>query len=197
MANPELKPREARGLGWLWGLLALLAVVLVVWWFVDGPVDEGTPPVEARIEQREAESPVTEVEDPEQTGEAPAAAAITAGEILDNPAVWQGIGFVGEVRVTEVASPRSFWVQDPAAPRDEARELLVVLDPDGGDHGIEAGDTLDIEEAIVRDPTYAANLGDALDAATRDLVEQQAVFLTAHPTDVVPAATAEADAGTG
>lgn len=194
MANPELKPKESRGLGWLWGLLALLVVALLVWWFVDGPVEEGEPPVEAQIEQRTEDSPVTEVDDPEQTGDAATAAAITAAEILENPGIWQGIRFVGDVRVTEVASQRSFWVQDPRAERDAARELLVVLDPDAGEvPGVTAGSLLHIADAVVRDPGYAGSLSDALDEETRRLVEQQAVFLTAHPTDVTPGAQEAAE----
>jgi hypothetical protein len=189
MANPELKDnelnaRKTRGTGWVWGLMAVLVVVLLVWWFVDGPVDEGPPVLETRVEEREVESPATGAEEPGATQPiGTAAAVVTAAQILENPDAWSGVTFVGDVEVAEVATERGLWVRDPAAEDGEDAELLVVLDTAGRAPDVEAGDMLRIGGAVVRDAVYADSLA-GLDDATRRLAADQAVILTADPADL-------------
>ena len=131
---------------------------------------------EPEVEPIVTEAPVTEVQ-PNAVSE-PEAIAQTAGvpvsQIIESPATWTGRTVGGEVRVTEVPTDRGFWIID----QGERLFAVIVDQPQEQPKDINPNQTLRIREAVIRDPTFLANLpGEPLDADTRRIVEGLPVFL--------------------
>ena len=164
MAEIDMQKKSGGGLGWLWGLLALLAVILLVWWIWPDDDDEV-------VDTPVAEAPLGTT--PEPVAQGPGA---SIGDILGNPAAhvdqpWQN----ESVRVVEVPTDRGFWIEDQGQ-----RLFAIVIDqPAEQPVDINPGQELRISEAMLRDRTFLPQIpGDPLDAETENMAEGQPIFLT-------------------
>lgn len=164
MADIDVE-RKNGGMGWLWGLLALVAVALIVWWV--WPDDEPEP-MDTEIEAVEPVSPTT----PESVGPG---ADVSIGDILGNPDSFIGDTFPqSEVTVTEVPTDRGFWIED------EGQRLFVIVNdqPQEQRVDINPGQTLRIDGGMLRDRTFLPQVGgSALDEDTESIAGEQEVFL--------------------
>lgn len=165
MADIDLERRE-RGKGWLWGLLAAIALVLVVWWvWPDDDVDFAETDIEA-VE------PVAPATTPEPIAERP---MVTIGDILGNPDNHIGQAFPrAEVQVAEVPTDRGFWIEDQGQ-----RLFAVIIDrPQEQPVDINPGQTVRIDRGMLRDATFLADLpGAPLDQETERIAQEQDVYL--------------------
>lgn len=163
MADIDVQ-RKNGGMGWLWGLLAVAALVLVVWWV--WPDDEPEVAVEPI-------PPVTPATTPEPIAEAP---FVTIGDILSNPGGYVGQVFPrAEVTVASVPTDRGFWIED-----DGQRLFAIIIDqPAEEPKDINPGQVLRIDEGMLRDRTFLPQIpGEPLDQETQNIAEQQPIFLT-------------------
>ena len=101
---------------------------------------------------------------------------VTIGDILGNPDRYVGETFPqAEVNVTEVPTDRGFWIED------EGRRLFAIIidQPQEEPKDINPGQTLRIEEGVLRDRTFLPAIpGVPLDQDTENIAEQQPIFLT-------------------
>lgn len=171
MADTDVE-RRSRGMGWLWWAVGLLALILIVWWA--WPAGE-----EAELALEDAQ-PTAEVQPQaaETVGEQP---AMSLGEIIANPGTYTGQTWTSEVNVTEVPTDRGFWIEE-----DGERVLVVIVDqPREQPFDVQPNTTLRLEQAVVRDPGFLAELpGAPLDADTEALVRDQPVFLTVDESNI-------------
>ncbi len=152
---------------WPW-ILGLLVLALLIWLLAEAF---------GRDEAEVADVPVTEVQ-PTVPPVAPEPIAQEAGvpvsQIIESPATWTGRTVAGEVRVVEVPTDRGFWIED----QGERLFALIVDEPREVPVDINAGQTLRIREAVLRDPTFIGNIpGEPIDADTRRILNGLPVFL--------------------
>jgi len=168
MADIDLE-RKRSGMGWLWGLLALLAVVLLAWWL--WPDTE-----EAEFAEADVGAEVAPVEPLATTPEPVATAAgVTIGDILGSPDAYIDQPFPrAEVNVAEVVTDRGFWIED----QGERLFALIVDRPQEQPVDLNPGQTIRIDRGTLRDRTFLPELpGAPLDQETENIAEQQPIFL--------------------
>lgn len=159
----EIPVEKKSGLGWLWILLAILLLGLLIWWATTAGDDD-----EIAVETETAE-----IVTPQVVGTAP---GISIGDILGDPAAYRGRDdFRAEVAVPVDAemTDRGFWIED------EGERLYVILNdgPMEVPVHINPGQTLRIDQGMLRDRTFFPNLPGELDATTESIAEQQPIFL--------------------
>lgn len=164
----EIPVEKKSSMGWLWVLLALLLLALLAWWLLSD--DDEAEYVEPIV----AEEPITPATTPEMVGTAP---GVSIGDILGNPASYIGQDdFQAEVTVPTGAemTDRGFFIED-----EGARMFAIINDgPMEEPKDINPGQTLRISQGMLRDSTYLPQLsGDALDADTQAIIDQQDIFL--------------------
>jgi hypothetical protein len=170
---------------WIWWLLGLLALALLAWLLFAG--DDGEEPV-AVMEP----APVVAPPGPTPVNPPPSA-PVAQGGLLTLADIWANPGanfgnrvYTPEsVRVAEVISDRAFWVED------QGNRILVVLNesapgaPNQADvqgqqaemPDLNAGDMVQITEAMAHDPTNLQNLQGPIEADARQALNGQRVFL--------------------
>lgn len=174
MAEIHIEKKERSGMGWLWAVLALLAVVLIAWWL--------WPTAERGIAELTPLTPMTTT-----SGTATAAGTDTAAGIptiataVANPQAWVGRQFSGTVEVTDVPDDRGFWVE-----QDGSRMYALIIDqPAEKPVDINAGQRLEIREATFRDATHLPDLkGVPLTPSTERVVREQPIYLVLDETDL-------------
>lgn len=159
----EIPVERKSNLTWLWILLAVLLIGLLIWWVTSGDDDD-----ELIVENETAE-----IITPQVVGTAP---GISIGDILGDPAVYLGRDdFRAEVTVPVDAemTDRGFWIED------EGERLYVILNdgPMEEPIHINPGQTLRIDQGMLRDRTFFPDLPGELDATTENIAEQQPIFL--------------------
>lgn len=160
----EIPVERKTSLAWLWILLAVLLIGLLIWWAASGDNDE---------ELTVGTEPAAVVTTPESVGTAP---RISIGDILGDPAAYLGRDdFRAEVTVPADAemTDRGFWIED------EGERLYVILNdgPMEEPIHINPGQTLRIDQGMLRDRTFFPDLPGELDATTENIAEQQPIFL--------------------
>lgn len=160
----EIPVEKKSSLTWLWILLAVLLIALLIWWATAGDDEE-----ELIGEVETAEVITT----PEVVGTAP---GISIGDILGDPAAYLGRDdFRAEVTVPADAemTDRGFWIED------EGERLYAILidGPMEEPVHINPGQTLRIDQGMLRDRTFLPDLPNPLDATTENIAEQQPIFL--------------------
>lgn len=164
MADIDVERKRGGGMGWLWGLAAVLVLALIVWWIWPDEDDD--------------DFAATEVEQVEQGPATTPEPGVTIGDILSNPDDHIGQTFPGaEVQVAEVPTDRGFWIED-----DGERLFAIIIDePREQPLDINPGQTLRIDEGMLRDRTYLPGIpGEPLDEDTEEIAEQQDVFLVVN-----------------
>jgi hypothetical protein len=151
--------KKSGGMGWLWILLAILAIALLAWLFWPDRDEASTAVVTATETGRTA----TSFED-----ETPGLAAI-----LENPGQWTGREYSGTVTVPEVPTDRGFWIEENGARMfailvDEPREVPKDINP---------GQQIRLR-GTVRDASYLSDLpGEPLTAGTENIARNQQAYL--------------------
>ena len=113
---------------------------------------------------------------------APTVGEMTIPAILANPQAYIGQTYTAEsVAVGEVATDRGFWITNGGE-----RMLAILIDePLEVPLDINQGQNLRITSGTLRDATATPEIpGDALDADTRALLEQQPIFLLVNEDNV-------------
>lgn len=175
-----MDPQRRRSAGWLWGALALVVVVLLVWW--------AWPQEEEVIVDREV---ATELEPLPPVAEGPNGNTIVM--IVDNPSEHVGQPFPRtEVRVAEVPTDRGFWIE-----ANGSRLFAILIDqPQEEPKDIQAGQSLRIEGGTLRDATFLDQIeGEPLDASTRGIAKEQNIFLVVDEDEIVMLDAEEARTG--
>ena len=182
MADIDLE-RNRGGNNWMWWVIGLLLLVLVVWWIWPSGEEEFAGDVgnEPTAEVQPLPEPA-----PEMTAEQP---GITVAEIIESPATYTGQTITSEVRVTEVPTDRGFWITDQGE-----RLFVVLIDvPQEQPRNIQPNTTIQLDQAVVRDPSFLAELpGAPLDEDTERIARNQDVFLTVREGSVDPVAAGTA-----
>ena len=94
---------------------------------------------------------------------------------------WVGQSVSGEVTVAETPTDRAFWVE-----RDGQRMLAVVLvEGDAEPPTVAPGETLRIRNGMLRDDSFLGDIpGEALDDISRNLAQEQTVFLAVETSGI-------------
>lgn len=171
MAEIHIEKKKS-SMAWLWILLAILALILIVWWL--WPEAEVVEPVAAV-------TPVAPITDTFVATPPPAAETPTIGAITASPQAWVGREFSGEVNVVEVPTDRGFWVE-----QDGQRMFALVVDqPREQPVDINPGQRLRITSGTVRDAAYLPQLpGDTLTSDTEAVVRDQPVYLVVNEDNI-------------
>lgn len=164
----EIPVEKKSSMGWLWVLLALLLLALLAWWLLSDDDDVEYVDNDAVVATSEP------VDTPEMIA---TAEGVTIGDVLGDPQAYLGRDdFQAEVIVPTGAemTDRGFFIED-----NGARMFAIINDgPMEQPKDINPGQTLRISQGMLRDRTYLPQLsGDALDADTQALVDQQDIFL--------------------
>lgn len=170
MADINLEKKRSSS-AWLWVVVALLVVVVLAWWM--WPDEELEPVV--------AEAPMTEVQPPTAPLPEPVAQmpGIPVSQIVESPTTWTGRTVEGEVRVTSVPTDRGFWIED------QGEQLFVLINPEGGEApNIQPNTTVRIEEGTVRDTTFVAGIPGEISDETRNILQDQSVFIVTDPGNI-------------
>ena len=174
MADIPVEKKSGGGGWWKW-LLGLLLLALIIW-AIAAAIDTD----ESNVTEVE---PVTPTTTPEPIAQAP---TVTIGDILGNPTEYVGDDFAdvyprAEVQVGSVPTDRGFWVVD----QGDSLFAVIIDVPEEQPNDIDAGQTLRIQEAILRDRTFLPQIpGVPLDADTERIAEQQPIFLTVDETNI-------------
>lgn len=184
MADIDMERRERSGMGWFWGLLALLAIVAVGWWVLDSLGDEG-------LEENVAADTETVFEDEEyETAAYPdegaemeeTATGVGFAEVFNDPRGFIGEEIDGTVRVAELTQDGSgFWIEGEAG---TGNRMFVPMTDEGSWPDITPGVTLEVSNAQVRDANEITDVAGQLDDATRQTLNEQGVFLDVDPSEV-------------
>ncbi len=206
MARLDHEPEDTGGIGigWIWGVVATIAVVLVVWWAWPGmpPNHEvarvsDIQPVEPAATQAPGPAAAGRGAPSSDTAPAPGAAAADGQEgrgsgtadaagptvsspdlaaIVDNPDQYVGQTFQGDrIRVSQVPGSRSFWIAAPGG-----RNLFAVIEERTAEElpRIAPGAIIGIRRATLRHADYLSQMPPgSLDDATRYIAEHRDVFL--------------------
>lgn len=179
MADIDLERKQKSSI-WPW-VIGALVLILAVWGIME-LVDDDEPDV-ATVEEVETTEPAAT---PEPASE------LTLGTILAEPAAHVGQSYApGEVVVEEGATERAFWIEG-----DEGR-ILTILSGEATDLGLlEEGQRLRISEGVIQNADYLAVEANTLDDETREIAEDEEVFLVVAGSDieVLDSAGAEAPA---
>ncbi|MGB3626942.1 MAG: hypothetical protein WA989_14010 [Henriciella sp.] len=179
----EIPVEKKGGLSWLWILLAVILIALLVWWFM-GTDDDDEADVTSTAQVEETVEPETVDETPANdtsTAGTPGAEAGTLAAILANPDAYYDEEFAGEVDVGETLTDRGFWVEQDgnrmfALIVDEPREAPVDINP---------GMELRLTDAEIRRTSSLSDVeGQALDADTRRIADEQSVILVVDEEDI-------------
>ncbi len=173
----DISVQRRAGKNWLWGLLGLIALGLVVW-ILSGNQDDTQVTMEPVAEVIAADPMASEVPDAVGVTE-----AIPISDIAGSPATWVGRTLDGNVRVLVPATDRGFWVEE------DGKQLfaLVIGEPLLGSAAVRSGQTLRVQQAIIQDPTYLAQVhGETIDENTRRIAGEQTVFLVVDGSNVTP-----------
>ena len=162
MAEIHIEKKERSGMGWLWALMAVLAVVLIGWWL--------WPSAEREVAEVAPLAPVAAT--PVTT--ATATAVATVGTVMANPQQWVGRQFSGTVQVAEVPTDRGFWIE-----QDGQRMFALIIDgPAEKPVDINAGQRIQINQGTLRDAAYIPQIkGDDLTSSTETVVRDQPIYL--------------------
>lgn len=162
MADMDIQRKKTGGMGWLWGLLALVLLALIIWWI--WPDDEEV------VEDPEVAAEMAPL--PAPIAEAP---AVTIGDVLGNPGAYVGQTFPrAEVTVAEVPTDRGFWIED----NGQRLFAVIIDDPAEQPKDINPGQTLRIDQGTLRDATFISNIqGAPLDSDTESIARQQDAYL--------------------
>lgn len=204
MADIDLERKESSGGGWLWGLLALLAVAAIAWWAIDemGEDDDRLAEDyaaetdvaaneefgdEARVSDRETGIYEDETGAYDGAEEMDAAQRGAAGasfdEVAGDPQRFVGEQVTATVRVAETGSERGFWIE----PEGGGERMFVIADPAGNGNelpDLTSGQTLQLDGAWVRGAEELTNVAGQLDEGTRQALDDQDAFLTVDPANV-------------
>lgn len=194
------KKKQKKGLAWLWVLPAAAVVAgLIIWAVADDDdeaertaavtegeagEEEGVFEQERSVLEEEEAKPADEqqpsAEPPEAQQQQPSGEAIPIAAILEEPTEWQGRTISGTADVASVPTDRGFFIQSGG------QQLFVVLDPrlEESPYRVETNNRVRIEEATVRDASYAREVSGQLTADTRNILEDQSVFLLADGENV-------------
>lgn len=167
MADIDLERKRSSGMGWLWGLLALLLVVLAVWWLWPDANDVDV----AELEPVEQVTPATTPDPTMDEG----MAGLALSAVLSTPSEYIGATFPDtEVQVAEVPTDRGFWIE-----QDGDRLFAIIIDqPEEEPKDINPGATLQVTDGTLRAPSYLGQIeGRPLDDETRRIAEQQDILL--------------------
>lgn len=167
MADIDLQ-KERKSSLWPW-VVGALALVLVLWALMEA-VGDDEPDVAA----------VEEVETTEPAAVPEASSELTLATILAEPQTHIGQSYApGEVVVDEGATERAFWIQ-----ADDGR-ILALLSGSDSDMGLlEEGQRLRISEGVIQNADYLAVEANNLDDETREIAENEEVFLAVAESDV-------------
>lgn len=172
MADIELehRPQRSGGSGWIWGLVALLAIAAVIWWAWP---DDDTVVLDDEIETVE---PVTEPAPQRVETEE----GLQISQILASPQDFEGRTVSGEAHVAELAGDRAFWIED------QGQRMLVVIDVREGEEApqVEEETTVRLQSAAVRGADDVEALSERLDEETRDLLRDEEAFLLVSARDI-------------
>lgn len=165
MADINLEQKRG-GMGWLWWVLGLAALVLILWWvWPDGEETEFG-------DLDEPMETVTPATTPDPVAAMP---GISIGDILGDPDNFIGETFPrAEVTVVEVPTDRGFWIED-----DGQRLFAIIIDQLRDQQmDINPGQTLRIDEGMLRDRTFLPEIpGAPLDQDTETIAGNQEIFL--------------------
>ena len=158
--------KKKSGMGWLWALLAILAIALIAWWLWP----------EADMEPVAGLAPVAPIPEPVAVTETPTIATIVA-----NPQSWVGRDFSGVVQVADVPTDRGFWIE-----QDGQRMFAIVIDqPAEQPVDINAGQQIQIRNATLRDAQYLPQLqGETLTSSTESVVREQPIYLVVNESNL-------------
>lgn len=189
MANIDLEKKESGGMGWLWGLVALLAVVVIGWWAIE---EMGEDDDDVLAEDYAAETDIAANEEfGDETGAYNDAEEMQTAErganfeeVIGDPERYVGEQITATVRVVEAGSDDGFWIQTEGG---DGERMFVIPDPAGNEMpDITSGQTLQLDGAWVRDAdelTNGANQLD-LDQGTLQALGGQSAYLTVDPANV-------------
>jgi hypothetical protein len=183
MADIDVERKS--GTAWIWWLLGLIVLALLAWWLFAG---DDEPEVAGVVEP----APVVAPAGPTPANPPPPAPVaqgglLTLADVWANPAANFGnrVYTPESVRVTEVISDRGFWVEDqgnrilvvlnesaPGAPNQADVQGMPAEMPD-----LNAGDMIQITEAMAHDPTQLQNLQGPIEPDVRQALNGQRVFL--------------------
>ena len=171
----EIPVEKKSSMSWLWMLLLLLAGALIIWWLLGEMNETEDEADQVAVEQTDATTQATGAQ---------TAGAMTLAAILANPSEYHGrSGFTGEVGVAGPLTDRGFWID-----QDGERMFALIIDqPAELPVDINEGTRLRLDGGTVRDS--AAILagefeGDALDADTRAIVEDEDAILIIDETNI-------------
>ena len=171
MAEIHLEKKKS-GMGWLWAILAILAVILIAWWL--WPTSEVEPVVAVTPLSTIAEPITNEPMTTAAGTPAAAAAAPTIATVMANPREWVGREFSGVVNVAEVPTDRGFWVEQ----NGQRMFALIIDEPAEKPVDINAGQRIQISTGTLRDAAYLPSIAGApLTAATENVVREQPIYL--------------------
>ncbi len=157
------------GMGWLWWVLGLLALVLVIWIVVAAADDDDD---------------VAEVVDTDVVAVEPMATGAEASlsDIMANPAMYIGQPFpTAEVGVSDNMTDRGFWIEEGgqrlfAVLIDEPLEVPIDINP---------GQRLRISGGTLRAPSYLSEMpGKSIDQDTRNIVDGLTAFLAVDESNI-------------
>jgi hypothetical protein len=158
MANQTITKRSGRP-GWLLALLALVMLVLAVWWFWPGDTP-GEPGTSTPVLQEEA--PLTAA--PETDG-------VPVLMIVRDPGAWVGRSLQGPIEVLETVGPNVAWIGQGG------EEMLAVWE--GTMPQVQPRQVLDVQNATVVS-TQEMPAGE-LGPDVRELLQDQQVYLRIAP----------------
>lgn len=169
----DIDVQRKGGMGWLWWVLGLLLLALIVWWIAAAGDDD-----DAEVAVVDPAPVVTPTTTPEVVA---GATGITLADIMGNPAAYVGQSFSDdEVRVAEVPTDRGFWIED------EGQRIFAILNdnPQEEPLDINPGQTLRVQQAMLRAPATLNEVPGQLDADTRRIAEGQPIFLVVEETNI-------------
>lgn len=168
----DINVERKAGMGWLWWVLGLIVLALLLWWVL-APDGEEVAMVEPVAEQ-----PIVA---PEPMPEMAPQADVTIAQILANPTMYVGTEYSGEVTVAEVPTDRGFWIEN-----EGQRLFAVIIDqPLEEPKDINPDQTLQITQGTIQDQTHLPQLeGAALDDRTRQIIQEEPVFLVVDEANI-------------
>lgn len=181
MARTELEPKRRSGLGWIWWLLILAILALVIWWLWQGAAGDDLETVEDPAVEGAMIEGGLEPTEPEPLAGNEQMSFVPVGEVIGAPDGWLGRTIDGDVNVVEVPTDRGFWIE-----QDGQRLFALIIDqPAEVPKDINSGQTLRITGGEFRDPSALGTLeGEPLDEQTRQIAEQQRIFLVVDESEI-------------
>lgn len=186
LTRPEKTPGDPQesksgSLAWLWILMGLAVLAFIIWWWL-WPKSQ-TVPEDLAIIPSDTTITETAAQQPPEAGMVPA--SISA--VRQNPDEWTGKLLSGTFNVVDVPSDRGFWIE-----QDGERMFAVLVDqPAEVPIDIKVGQRL-LMSGMVRDASHLPQLeGEDLAETTRNIVEEQPVYLVVDEDQIAEAAARE------